>query len=70
MMEYAHKPVRQWEEVAMELPHWVEEDLELLPNEFTGQIIIEVWEGGVTRRDIVSRRQAPTIAAETLPREI
>jgi len=29
-----------------------------------------VWEGGVTRRDIVNRRQAPKIAAETLPRDI
>ena len=52
----------------MELSHWVEEDIELLPNNFTGQIVIEVWEGGVTRRDIVNRRQAPKIAAET-PRE-
>jgi hypothetical protein len=48
----------------MELPHWVEEDIELLPNDFTGQIIIEVWEGGVTRRDIVSRHQAQKIATE------
>ncbi len=53
----------------MELPHWVKEDIELLPKDFTGQIIIEVWEGGVTRREIVNRRQAPKIAAETLPRE-
>jgi hypothetical protein len=26
-----------------------------------------IKEGGVTRRDIVNRRQAPKIAAETLP---
>ena len=52
----------------MELPHWVEEDIELLPFDFTGQIVIEVWQGGVTRRDILDRRQAPK-AGETLPRE-
>ena len=54
----------------MELPQWVEDDIELLSKDFSGQIVIEVWEGGVTRRDIVNRRQAPKIAAETLPREI
>ena len=54
----------------MELPQWVEDDIELLPKDFSGQIVIEVWEGGVTRRDIVNRRQAPKIAAETLPRDI
>jgi hypothetical protein len=54
----------------MELPQWVEDDIELLPKDFSGQIVIEVWEGGVTRRDIVNRRQAPKLAAETLPREI
>lgn len=53
----------------MELPSWVKEDIEVLANDFSGQIVIEVWEGGVTRRDIVNRRQAPKIAAETLPRE-
>jgi hypothetical protein len=52
----------------MELPYWVKEDIEVLANDFSGQIVIEVWEGGVTRRDIVARRQAPKIAAETLPR--
>ena len=53
----------------MELPSWVKEDIEVLANDFSGQIVIEVWEGGVTRRDIVNRRPAPKIAAETLPRE-
>lgn len=52
----------------MELPHWVKEDIEVLANDFMGQIVIEVWQGGVTRRDILDRRQAPKIA-ETLPRE-
>jgi hypothetical protein len=40
----------------------------VLAKDFSGQIVIEVWEGGVTRRDIVDRRQAPKIAAEVLPR--
>ena len=52
----------------MELPHWVEEDIELRPNNFTGQIVIEVREGSVAWRDIVTRRQAPKKPAETLPR--
>ena len=52
----------------MELPHWVVEDIELLPFDFTGQIVVEVWQGGVTKRDILDRRQAPK-AGETLPRE-
>ena len=54
----------------MELPQWVEDDIELLPKDFSGQIVIEVWEGRVTRRDIVNRRKAPNIGAETLPRDI
>ena len=54
----------------MELPQWDEDDIELLPKDFSGQIVIEVWEGGVTQRDIVNRRQAPKIATETQPREI
>ena len=54
----------------MELPQWVEDDIGLLPKDFSGQIVIEVWEDGVARRDIVNRRQAPKTAAETLPREI
>jgi hypothetical protein len=53
----------------MELPHWVKSDIEALANDFSGQIVIEVQEGAVTRRDIVDRRPAPKIAAETLPRE-
>lgn len=53
----------------MGLPYWVKEDIEVLANDFSGQIVIEVWEGGVTRRDIVNRRQALKLATETLPRE-
>lgn len=43
----------------MTLPHWVEEDIRKLPDNFTGQIVIECWDGGVTRRDIINRRSAP-----------
>ena len=43
----------------MKLPHWVEQDIEQLPVDFTGQILIECWQGGVTRRDFVDRRQSP-----------
>lgn len=43
----------------MELPHWVLEDLRNLPTNFTGEIRIECWTGGVTRRDIIDRRPAP-----------
>ena len=52
----------------MELPYWVKEEIEVLAHDFSGQIVIEVWEGSVTRRDIVNRRQPPNIAAEMLPR--
>ena len=43
----------------MEIPQWVEEDIGKLPEEFTGQIVIECWSGGVTRRDIIDQRTAP-----------
>ncbi len=43
----------------MDLPHWVRDDVEQLPNEFTGQIVIECWCGGVTRIDTKTIRRAP-----------
>jgi hypothetical protein len=43
----------------MKLPVWVEQDILQLPDRFTGQIVVEVWDGGVTRRDIIDRRPAP-----------
>jgi len=43
----------------MTLPHWVEEDIKMLPAIFTGQIVIEIWQGGVTRREIIDRRMSP-----------
>ena len=43
----------------MKLPHWVEKEVELLPVEFTGQIVVECWAGGVTRMDTKTCRTAP-----------
>jgi hypothetical protein len=43
----------------MTLPDWLETDIAMLPKNFTGQIVIECWEGGVTRRDFIDRRSAP-----------
>ena len=43
----------------MNLPHWVEKDIDGLPAESTGQIVIECHCGGVTRVDTKTSRQAP-----------
>lgn len=43
----------------MQIPDWVERDIQQLPARFTGQIVLEVWDGGVTRREIVDRKTAP-----------
>jgi hypothetical protein len=48
----------------MELPPWVEHDIRSLPERFTGQIVIDVWDGDVTRRDIVERSTAPQAAQQ------
>ena len=44
---------------AMKLPHWVEQKVEHMPATFTGQILIECWQGGVTRLDVKESMQAP-----------
>ncbi len=36
----------------MRLPHWVEKRIEVVPVNFTGQIVIEFMSGGVTRMDV------------------
>ena len=41
----------------MEVPQWVEDDIELLPKDFSGQIVIEVWEGGVTSSTVARLRK-------------
>jgi len=43
----------------MKLPHWTEERIKMLPQGFTGQIVIECWQGGVTRVDTTERCVAP-----------
>ena len=43
----------------MKLPLWVEDDVEVLPKEFTGQIVIVFWQGGVTRIETKTNRTAP-----------
>ena len=43
----------------MTMPHWIDEEIEKLPNGFTGQIVIECYRGGVTRIETKTTRQAP-----------
>lgn len=44
---------------AMKLPHWVEKRIEEVPTTFTGHILVECWQGGVTRLDVKESMQAP-----------
>lgn len=43
----------------MNLPHWVEKEIHALPSAWTGQIVIELWSGGVTRMDAKTIITAP-----------
>jgi hypothetical protein len=43
----------------MEFPYWVAEDIQRLPANFTGQLVVECWQGGVTRVDTKTSRQSP-----------
>jgi len=43
----------------MTLPHWVDKEIQMLPEGFTGQVVIECYRGGVTRIDTKTSRQAP-----------
>lgn len=45
--------------IIMKLPHWVEEEVKMLPVEFTGRITMECYRGGVTRVETNTSRQAP-----------
>lgn len=47
----------------MKLPYWVEGELKMLPADFTGQIAIECYRGGVTKVDTKTSRQAPKAMA-------
>ncbi|HYM89947.1 MAG TPA: hypothetical protein VES92_12630 [Nitrospiraceae bacterium] len=52
----------------MELPHWVTEDIQRLPADFTGQLVLEVWRGAVTRVDTKTCRKAPRGAGDPAAR--
>ncbi|MEO7863302.1 MAG: hypothetical protein ABIU05_23265 [Nitrospirales bacterium] len=45
----------------MNLPRWVEESLNKLPNDFQGRMVITIncWAGGVTNLEISTTHQAP-----------
>ena len=43
----------------MTLPHWVDKELQMLPADFTGQVVLECFRGGVTRVETKTSRQAP-----------
>lgn len=45
----------------MLMPKWTQDEIERLPKDFTGQIVLECWQGGVTRVDTLTRRQAPKV---------
>ena len=45
----------------MKLPHWVEKEVEMLPAEFTGTMVVECYRGGVTRLDIKTIYTAPKV---------
>ena len=43
----------------MNLPQWVQQEIELLPAEFSGQIVIVGYAGGVTRLETKTIHTAP-----------
>lgn len=43
----------------MKLPLWVQKDIDMLPAEFTGKIVIVWWAGSVTRMETKTIRSAP-----------
>ena len=43
----------------MNLPHWVQQEIDRFPAEFTGQIVIVGWAGGVSRIETKTIRTAP-----------
>ena len=43
----------------MNLPQWVQKEMDMLPAEFTGQIVSVGWAGGVTRIETKTIRTAP-----------
>jgi hypothetical protein len=45
----------------MNLPQWVQKEIDLLPAEFTGQIVIVGYAGGVSRVETKTIRTAPKV---------
>lgn len=43
----------------MNVPDWVQKEIALLPPDFTGQIVIVGWAGGVSRLETKTIRTAP-----------
>ena len=43
----------------MNLPQWVQKEIDMLPAEFTGQIVIVWWQGRVSRVETKTIRTAP-----------
>jgi hypothetical protein len=43
----------------MNLPQWGQKDIEMLPADFTGQIVIVYWQGGVSRLETKTICTAP-----------
>ena len=43
----------------MEFPVWVKKEIQDLPPDFTGQVLVEVWEGAPTRVDTLTRTKPP-----------
>ena len=48
----------------MELPVWVEEEIRKTKEIITGHILIEFWDSGVIKVDILSRRLPPKVGIE------
>lgn len=44
---------------AMDFPVWVKKEIQNLPPDFTGQVLVEVWEGNPTRVDTLTRTKPP-----------
>lgn len=43
----------------MNLPQWVQKEIDMLPARFTGQIVIVDWAGGVSRIEMKTIRTSP-----------
>ena len=55
---------------SMKLPLWAEDDIESLPKDFTGQIVIVFWQGGVTRIETKTIRTAPKVGEKSVVKSV